>query len=326
MREAIRRVGVDGAEVDGGLGNAVGGNGGVGDADGMVRDAAQHHGRVDGSGDRLLPAHHGVQQVHTDEVGESGDGEIGEFLGGAGHAQGGADTGAGFLQQGQPLTGRVLLTAVERRGPDPDDPPVGIPDGPQLDHPGPLAGKGGGRGRGDVLIPQGPALLGDTADAAQEALVAGGLAQEGGARGLLAGLRGRVPLPRARGRGVRGERDRGLDERPLQHPVAAFGLGGPDGGGDDEALGRAVDAQRRVRVQGHVDAVAVPVPRCRRATPLLGCARGDPPHLGALPGEEEIDRGAPHHLRGMVAQQPPCAFAPSRDDALQADGGCRDIW
>lgn len=49
----------------------------------------------------LLAAQYGLGQVDGDEVGQARDGHLGEFLGGTGHVQGGADAGAGLGQQVQ---------------------------------------------------------------------------------------------------------------------------------------------------------------------------------------------------------------------------------
>src|SRR5206468_4335177 len=138
-----------------------------------------------------------VGQVHAGEVGGSRGGEGGEFLGGAGHVQGGADTGARFLQQGQPLPRRVLVAAVERGGSHADDlTRGGIPDRPELDDPGPVTrgGGGGGRLRGGALVAHRRGLVGDPADAAEEAFVCGGRPQLLPAclEDVLAALRGRV--------------------------------------------------------------------------------------------------------------------------------------
>ncbi|WP_406155549.1 hypothetical protein OG806_05480 [Streptomyces sp. NBC_00882] len=133
-------------------------------------------------------------------------------------------------------------------------------------------------------------------------------------------LRRRVPAPRAGRHAVRGERDRGLVEGPLHHAVV-----GARGEGHDERVGHAVAAQRRLGVQGRFDAVAVPMPQCRRAPPFLGAGEGEPGRPGSPLAEEQIRRGAPYDLRSPVAQQSSSALAPPCDHAVQAEGDRRDI-
>ncbi|MFG2466764.1 DUF4573 domain-containing protein [Streptomyces canus] len=135
----------------------------------------------------------------------------------------------------------------------------------------------------------------------------------------LPALRRRVPVPRA-GHAVGGERDRGLVEGPLHH-----GSVGARGEGHDVGVGRAVAAQRRLGVQGRFDAVAVPMPQCRRAPPFLGAGEGEPGRPGSSLAEEQIRRGAPYDLRGSVAQQSSSALAPPCDHAVQTEGDRRDI-
>ncbi|MEV3907940.1 hypothetical protein [Streptomyces canus] len=133
-------------------------------------------------------------------------------------------------------------------------------------------------------------------------------------------LRRRVPAPRAGRHAVRGERDRGLVEGPLHHAVV-----GARGEGHDERVGHTVAAQRRLGVQGRFDAVAVPMPQCRRAPPFLGAGEGEPGRPGSPLAEEQIRRGAPYDLRSPVAQQSTSALAPPCDHAVQAEGDRRDI-
>ncbi|WP_280855852.1 hypothetical protein [Streptomyces sp. SAI-144] len=90
-------------------------------------------------------------------------------------------------------------------------------------------------------------------------------------------------------------------------------------------MGHAVAAQRRLGVQGRFDAVAVPMPQCRRAPPFLGAGEGEPGRPGRSLTEEQIRRGAPYDLRGSMAQQSSSALAPPRDHAVQAEGDRRDI-
>ncbi|WUS78236.1 hypothetical protein OIE08_06295 [Streptomyces canus] len=90
-------------------------------------------------------------------------------------------------------------------------------------------------------------------------------------------------------------------------------------------MGRAVAAQRRLGVQGRFDAVAVPMPQCRRAPPFLGAGEGEPGRPGSSLAEEQIRRGAPYDLRGSMAQQPSSALAPPDDHAVRTEGDRRDI-
>ena len=100
---------VDVPGLDHGLGDTLG--------DGLMGDAAQR----DGAGERprvgLVAAEHGVKQVNDSQIGEPRYHHVGQLLGGPGDIQGGADVGAGLVQQGQPLAGGVLLGDVEH--PDP---------------------------------------------------------------------------------------------------------------------------------------------------------------------------------------------------------------
>ena len=85
--------------------------------DGLMGDAAQRDGAGERPRARLVAAEHGIEQVNDSQVGEPRYHHVGQFLGGPGDIQGGADMSAGLVQQGQPLAGPVLLGDVEH--PDP---------------------------------------------------------------------------------------------------------------------------------------------------------------------------------------------------------------
>ncbi len=84
--------------------------------DGLLCDPAQHDGAGDRTERRFLAVDDGVQQVDADEIGKSAGGDVRQFLGGAGHVQGAADAGAGFVHDGQSTPGPVLFGVVEYRG------------------------------------------------------------------------------------------------------------------------------------------------------------------------------------------------------------------
>ncbi len=68
------------------------------------------HGRashVRRRGGRLLAAQDGVGQVHGDEVGETGNGDARQLVGGAQYVQGGTDAESGVVQQSEPLPGHL---------------------------------------------------------------------------------------------------------------------------------------------------------------------------------------------------------------------------
>lgn len=308
-RRRERGVGVGLAEADRRLGRLLGA--------GRVRDPPQHHVHVDRSRDRFLPAGHGFEQVHADEVGKPGHDQIGEFLGGTGHIQGGADTGARLVQQGQPLPRPVLLAAVERGGADPAHPAGGgIPDGPHLGDPGMLTE--GGRCRRTALVTRRCRLLDDPVDGPQKCLVPL-------VRVLVGVLPRRSDVPPARILGEGGHGDRGLSECPLHHLVVVRRLGRVRGGGHEERLRLAVPVQRGGGVHGEIEAVTVLVAEGRRAAPLPRTGQGVTGGAGESHRGEQIDRGAPHDLRRAVTQQSASSFAPARDDALWADGGCGGV-
>ncbi len=89
--------------------------------DGLVGGAAQHHRGGDRSWRRLVTVVDGVEEVDAGPVGETGDGDVGELLGGAGDLEGAADGGVGLVEQGQSLPGPVPLADVERRAEHPSD-------------------------------------------------------------------------------------------------------------------------------------------------------------------------------------------------------------
>ncbi|GAA3245556.1 hypothetical protein GCM10020256_72520 [Streptomyces thermocoprophilus] len=119
---------------------------------GAVGDAAQD-GVLGVRGRGFLSAEHPVEEVDADEVGEPGDDQVDEFLGGADHVEGGADGGRGLVEQGQPPPGAVLAGAVEGGEGHADDVVGGVADRPHLDVPGVLADAG--RGADGVLAPYG---------------------------------------------------------------------------------------------------------------------------------------------------------------------------
>ncbi len=83
--------------------------------DGLLCDPAEDDGAGDRIERRLLAVDDGVQQVDADEIGKSAGGDVRQFLGGAGHVQGAADTGTGFVHDGQSTPRPVLFGVVEHR-------------------------------------------------------------------------------------------------------------------------------------------------------------------------------------------------------------------
>ena len=92
---------------------------GLGDTleDGLMGDAAQRDGAGERPRVRLVAAEHGLEQVNDNQISEPRYRHVGQLLGGPGDIQGSADVGTSLVQQGQPLTGSVLLGDVEH--PDP---------------------------------------------------------------------------------------------------------------------------------------------------------------------------------------------------------------
>ncbi len=77
--------------------------------------------RVAQPGSVPLGAEHVLQQVDDDEVRETGDREVGQFLRGPHHVEGSADAGAGFVDQRQELAGGPALGDVLDHVADPGD-------------------------------------------------------------------------------------------------------------------------------------------------------------------------------------------------------------
>ncbi|SBW28885.1 hypothetical protein FDG2_6134 [Candidatus Protofrankia californiensis] len=92
-----------------------------------MADTAECHRTGDAAGGGFVAAVDGVEEVDAGPVGEAGDGDVGQCLGGAFHVQGAADGGVGFVEQGQALLGPVLLADVEGRGERTPDPTGRIP-------------------------------------------------------------------------------------------------------------------------------------------------------------------------------------------------------
>lgn len=302
-------VGDDLPETDGGLRSRVVGR--------LVRDPAQDHCR----GDRLISSEHVVEQVDADEVREPGHRQRGQFPRGARHVQGGADTGARLVEQCQPLPGSVLLAGVERHGTDAAHLAADlIPHRPHLDD-GRTATVGGRLVRAD-LVPHRHPQLGHFTDAPAQ------LRADAALRG--APFLGRGPIqPRVTQLPVEhGHGDRGLCEGPVQHrrPVVRGSVGARYGG---HQIFRRSAAGVRPPADGQreIDAVAVAVTKGRGTAPLprTGDERTRRLREGGL--GEQIGRGVPHDLRGRIAEQPPGAFAPARDDPPGAEnGGPRVAW
>lgn len=77
----------------------------------------------------------GVQDVDGDRIGEVGNGEVGEFLGGALQVQAGADPDGRLAEQSEPAPscfgfgmGALLVSDVEQGGDDADGPAAGVFD------------------------------------------------------------------------------------------------------------------------------------------------------------------------------------------------------
>ncbi len=88
--------------------------------------AADDRGQADRSGRGFVAAHHGVQQVHGDEVGQRRHGLVGEFLRGAADVEGAADAGADVVEQGEPALGAPPFGDVDDHVQDADDGVVAV--------------------------------------------------------------------------------------------------------------------------------------------------------------------------------------------------------
>jgi hypothetical protein len=108
--------------------------------DGLLAGPAQRHIASQRPRGRLIAPQHGIEQVNDDQVGQPGDGEVGQLLRRLRDVQGGADVRAGLVQQHQPLACPVLLGDIEHADPDRPHPATGIPQRRDNDRPGMLVG------------------------------------------------------------------------------------------------------------------------------------------------------------------------------------------
>ncbi len=288
--------------------------------DGAVRYAAQY-GTV-GHRARFVAVEQRFQQVDADEVGEPGDGEVGQFLRGPGDVQRAADAGTGLDEQSEPLGREVLGGDVLDGGAHPGHLPL-----PPAQHRGgggeDPAVRGTGRGASPGQEPQDrltgldhpahPLLPGLRVVPEQRGPVHVGGPVDPGHRGT---------LPHRPQLGVvHGEGHRGTGEEPVQHGGSVQGRGGGPGGEADreQPVHRAGVPLQGVHPHGQPQQPAVLVPHAQLTVePVLTDVRG-----GVR--REHCGHRLSDHLTRSVSQEPLGPRAPLGDGRTLVDDDQRRV-
>ncbi len=277
------------------------------------------------SGGRLVAARERFQQVDDGEVGEPGDGYVGQLLRGAGTVQGGADADVRGVRHELPGVVTLRPGPVVRGQAHGAHLAVRIPQRGQRSGPGVLRGRT--RGADEAVQVLGLTGLQHQAHPAL-GLVAHGIRRDlretqpahlglrEGERALHTRIGPDQPQVRIEDRQEAG----GLGERPFLQRLAPGCEGLARHGGDHEPLGGPAGGRPAVREQCQLHPPAVPVPQCHGAAPPLLPGREPPCRIRDAVGEQ-VGGGQSHDLGGQVAEQPTGILTPLGHDAVLADGG-----